>query len=69
MHRIFITTSDLQILTGTGYRNSVNILRTIKDSLGKKHHQHVTFKEYCDYEKINQSEVFEALNLNKKEKM
>lgn len=68
MHRIFLTTSDLQIITGTGYRNCLNIMRTLKDSMKKESHQHITIKEYCSYEGIQESEVIEALGLNKHEK-
>lgn len=69
MHRIFLTTSDLQIITGTGYDNCSKIMRTLKDSLGKKSHQHVTIKEYCNYENISESEVLEAIGLKKPEKV
>lgn len=63
MKRLFLTTSDLQIITGTGYRNSYNIMRKLKDSLGKKDHQHVTIKEYCEYEGISETEVLTTLKI------
>lgn len=68
MRRIFITVTDLQIITGTSERNCQKIMRTIKDSLQKKPFQHVTIREYCHYENIDINEVLEALNLKKTEK-
>lgn len=65
MHRIYLTISDLQILTGTGHRNCYNVMRTIKDSLGKQKHQHITLREYSDYEKIDYNELLLALGLRK----
>lgn len=56
------------IITGTSDRNCQKIMRTLKDSLNKKQHQHVTIREYCEYENINIDEVQEALNPKKKEK-
>jgi hypothetical protein len=64
MIRLFLTTSDLQIITGTGYRNAYKIMRRLKDSMGKKDHQHITIKEYCDYEGISIQEVAEILKID-----
>lgn len=68
MRRLFITVSDLQIITGTSDRNCQKIMRTLKDSLNKKVYQHITIKEYCQYESIDINEVLEVLNLKKEEK-
>jgi lysine/ornithine N-monooxygenase len=63
MKRLFLTTSDLQIITGTGYRNAYKIMQRLKDSLSKESHQHVTIKEYCKYEGISEEEVSGILKL------
>lgn len=67
MHRIFLTTSDLQILTGTSSRNCREKLKILKDTLSKQKHQHITISEYCNYEGISYKEVLKALNLIKEE--
>jgi len=69
MNRLFLTTSDIQIITGTGYRNSQKIMQRLKDSLAKENHQHITIKEYCQYEGISEKEVSELLKLDSAKKL
>ena len=49
MKRITIDPSDIEILIGRDIGTAQKLLRTIKDALGKKKHQRVTIKEFCDY--------------------
>lgn len=65
MQRLFITVSDLQKLTDTSERNCQRKMQLIKDALKKEKHQHVTFKEYCNYENIKLDEVYETLGMTK----
>lgn len=68
MIRLFLTTSDIQIITGTGYRNANKIMQRLKDSLGKQSYQHVTIREYCCYEGISLDEVYAILKLDVEKK-
>ncbi|NOQ75632.1 MAG: hypothetical protein GQ574_26730 [Crocinitomix sp.] len=62
---MFITTRDIQIITGTvndrvARREHLNI----RDALGKKHGR-ITIKEYCDYWEIDLAETLEFLSNNR----
>lgn len=61
--RIFIYIKDLQTLTGKTYKASQNNYQQIKDALKKKSNQHLTIKEYCDYEGISETEVRQSLGI------
>jgi len=65
MYKIFITTADIQILTGDSYSSAWRQYRACKDALDKKKHQKVTIKEYADYIGANSQEIIEALNPKK----
>ncbi|MGE0638378.1 MAG: hypothetical protein AB7G44_07130 [Bacteroidia bacterium] len=61
--RIFLYIKDLQTLTGNTYKSSQVKYQQIKDALGKKANQHITIKEYCEYEGISETEVHQSLGL------
>jgi len=47
MSRLYITTADIQQLTGKDLRHAQRLLQSIKDSLGKEKRQLITFREFC----------------------
>jgi hypothetical protein len=57
MTGIFLTTKDLQIITGKSYPTAWRYLQLIKDSIGKTKSQKVTLREYCKYENIDPGEL------------
>lgn len=61
--RIFLYIKDLQTLTGKTYGNCRKEYNQIKDALKKKENQHLTIKEYCDYENISETEVHQSLGI------
>lgn len=61
--RIFLTGKDLQILTGTKLANCYKTIRHLKDALGKKGKQKITFKEYSEYYGISLEEIYETLSI------
>jgi hypothetical protein len=63
MQRIFITTSDIQILTGKSSQTALRILQRIRLQFNKPEKSNVTFREYCEFEGVSINEVYEALNL------
>jgi hypothetical protein len=58
---IFLTTKDVMILLGCDHYNTANRLRlSVKDALGKKSNL-ITIKEYCEYEELDFTYVWEIL--------
>ena len=64
MARIYIYPSDVQELSDCSIDKCRTTIRTIKDAQGKKKNQHVTIKEYCNFEGVNEEEVKKALNID-----
>ena len=62
-NRIFITTKDICILTGKTYLSCWREFQILRDSLGKKKKQKITFEEYSNYEGISIEEIRKALNI------
>jgi len=62
MDGIFLTAKDLQKISGfKSYASAWRYLQLIKDSIGKKKHQHITLGEFCNYEGIQESEVLKII--------
>ncbi|HLS96137.1 MAG TPA: hypothetical protein VK017_11305 [Sphingobacterium sp.] len=51
--RICIYAKDISILLGKSYKQSVRILRTIKDAYGKDVKQYLTIEEFSEYTGID----------------
>lgn len=57
--RIYITTADIQQLTGKTLRQSQHLMRSVKDSLHKERKHLVTFMEFC-HDTMTPPEVLKA---------
>jgi pyridoxine 5'-phosphate synthase PdxJ len=55
--RVTIYPSDIQRITGKGYRTSCRYLNEMKEDLGKDKKQFVTVSEFSDYSGIKKSEI------------
>lgn len=62
MRRICIYPSDVAEITGKSISSSRQLIRTIKDVYGKRKHQPVTIKEFCEYEGFPYEEVYNIVN-------
>ena len=62
MKRLCIDAKEVAIVLGKSVVTGQTLLRTIKDVLGKKKHQPVTIKEFCDYEGLPFEVVFNMIN-------
>ncbi len=51
--RVCIYAKDVSILLGKSYKQSVRILRTIKDAYGKDLNQYITVEEFASYTGID----------------
>jgi hypothetical protein len=49
MERICIYPKDIQIITGKSERWGRDLIKKIKEHLGKQKHQVVTVEEFCQY--------------------
>lgn len=63
MNRLFVTTADIKQLTGNQDNYCRRTMNRIKDQLGKKRYQHITFAEYADYEGVNIQDVLNCLKI------
>jgi hypothetical protein len=61
MKRLCIYPKDVQVITGKSSRHSRYLVHIIKQSLGKKEHQLLTIKEFCQFTGVPQNEVEAAL--------
>ena len=60
--KLFLRPKDLMILKDySTYKTAWQGYRRLKDSLGKKKHQHITLREFADYEGIDIAEVHATL--------
>ena len=62
MKRICIYPSDIVEILGKAPTTAQKLLRTIKDAHGKKKHQMITIKEFCDYMALPFDDVFNMIN-------
>jgi hypothetical protein len=60
--QIVIHTKDVAALKGISNDTALKLLKTIKDVYGKKKHQDVTIREFCEYEDLPYEEVFALIN-------
>jgi len=51
--RTCIYAKDISLILGKSYKQSVRILRLIKDAYNKKDHQYVTLEEFAEYTGID----------------
>lgn len=51
--RTCIYAKDISIILGKSYKQSLRILRTIKDAYSKEPHQYVTLEEFAQYTGID----------------
>jgi hypothetical protein len=59
--RLAITAKDIAIVTGKHVSSSYRLINSIKDALNKKPHQILTLREFCNYEGLELSEVYEII--------
>ncbi|GGG53112.1 hypothetical protein [Bizionia arctica] len=62
MRKLCINSSEIGIILGKKPSTAQKLLRTIKDAYGKKKHQSVTIREFCDFECLPYEEIFNMLN-------
>jgi len=62
MNRLCIYPKEVAIIKGKSISYSRDLIRRIKDAYGKRKHQPVTIKEFCDYEGLPYEEVFNMIN-------
>ena len=61
LKRICIYPKDIQCITGKSDRYGRKLLRDIRQKLGKKSHQYVTIKEFCDYTGLKEDDIFKFI--------
>ncbi len=61
MKRLVIHTKDVMIVTGKSERYSRYLIKKIKEEIGKREHQYLTIREFCEYLGLNPDEVEEIL--------
>lgn len=62
MKRLCIDVKEIATILGKSPQTAQALLRTIKHVHGKKKHQSVTIKEFCDYQDLPFEEVFNMVN-------
>jgi len=58
---IFITPTDIQLITGLSHNKAQQEHKAVRDALGKTT-KRLTVREYCDYHKLNLDEVIDCIN-------
>lgn len=61
LKRIFITTADIQQLTGKSYKSAQRELRALRDALNKEKHLKITFQEYAAYNDIAIDDIYNRI--------
>jgi hypothetical protein len=60
---IFLTVKDLMLLTGScSYQSCSRLHRTIRDAIAANKRK-ITIREYCNYEGIDYTEIWEFLRV------
>jgi len=62
MKQLCIYPKEVAVITGKSASTAQNLVRTIKDSLGKAKHQVLTIREFCDYMAMPYEDVFNEVN-------
>ncbi|RCU57685.1 hypothetical protein DU428_07795 [Oceanihabitans sediminis] len=57
MQRVCIYPKDVQLITGKSYRQSVRLVRKIKEELNKTTNEFLTIDEFCSYAGIKYEQV------------
>jgi len=62
MKRIIITTNDVVFLMGKSESYAQKLIKAIRDAYGKKKHQPISIRLFCDYMDLSYEEVFNTIN-------
>ena len=62
MKRIIITTNDIMFLTGKSESYSQKLIKVIRDAYGKKKHQPISIRLFCNFMDLLYEEVFNMVN-------
>ena len=57
IQRVCIYPKDVQLITGKSYRQSVRLVRKIKEELNKTTNEFLTIDEFCAYAGIKYEQV------------
>jgi len=57
LQRVCIYPKDVQLITGKSYRQSVRLVRKIKEELHKGNNEFLTIDEFCNYSGIKYEQV------------
>jgi len=61
LKRICIYPKDIQLITGKSERYGRKLIQEIRFKLGKKSHQYITIKEFCDYTGLKENEIIHLI--------
>lgn len=59
--RIVIYPQDIQLITGRSERYCRNLIKKIKDQLGKEDHHYVTIDEFSDFTGLEKEMIYEFI--------
>ena len=62
MNRIIITSNDVIFLMGKSESYAQKLIKAIRDAYGKKKHQPISIRLFCDYMDLSYEEVFNTVN-------
>ncbi|MBB3123551.1 hypothetical protein FHS04_001054 [Mesoflavibacter sabulilitoris] len=62
MKRITIYPAEAAIILGKSQSSAQKLIKAIKDAHGKKKHQPITIRMFCDYMDLPYAEVFNMVN-------
>ncbi|MEP5253973.1 MAG: hypothetical protein ABJQ39_02860 [Winogradskyella arenosi] len=62
MKQLCIYPKEVAVILGKSQTSAQTLVRTIKDVLGKKKHQVLTIREFCDYMAIPFEDVYNTIN-------
>jgi len=62
MQRIIIYSAEVAVILGKSQSSSQKLIKTIKDVHGKKKHQPITIRMFCDFMDLPYEEVFKMVN-------
>ncbi len=62
MKRIIITSNDVMFLMGKSESYAQRLIKSIRDAYGKKKHQPISIRLFCDYMDLSYEEVFNTVN-------
>lgn len=62
MKKLCINSNEAAKILGRELSTAQRILRAIKDAYGKKKHQFVSIREFCEYVDLPYEEIFNMIN-------